>query len=56
MSISKEQQTMLDFGNRQIEIYPDTPQEITFLLTESGLMIEKMFETEFAVIFAAMKG
>ena len=56
LSVSKEQQTMLDFGNRKIEIYPDTPEEITFLLTESGLMIEKTFETEFAVIFAAMKG
>ncbi|MCL2776288.1 MAG: histidine phosphatase family protein [Oscillospiraceae bacterium] len=55
LSISKEQQTELDFGNRKIKIYPDTPKKITLLLTEAGLNISKQFETEFAVIFAAQK-
>jgi SAM-dependent methyltransferase len=55
LSISKEQQTILDFGNRQIEVYPDTPEEIATLLIGTGLTIEKQFETEFAVVFVAQK-
>jgi ubiquinone/menaquinone biosynthesis C-methylase UbiE len=55
LSISKEQQTMLDFGNRQFEVYPDKPENIISLLGEAGLTIEKQFETEFAVIFTARK-
>jgi hypothetical protein len=35
---------------------PDTPDNIASLLIESGLNIEKQFDTEFAVIFAARKG
>lgn len=56
LSIEKEQRTVLDFGTRKIELYPDTPEEIIALLIEAGLSIEKQFETEFAVVFAAMKG
>ena len=56
LSISKEQQTTLDFGDRQIEVYPDTAEEITSLLNKAGLIIEKQFETEYAVIFVSQKG
>jgi ubiquinone/menaquinone biosynthesis C-methylase UbiE len=56
LSISKDQQTSLDFGGRQIEVYPDTAEAIASLLVEAGLIIETQFETEFAVIFAARKG
>ncbi|MCL2532210.1 MAG: class I SAM-dependent methyltransferase [Oscillospiraceae bacterium] len=55
LSISKDQQTVIDFGNRQVEIYPDTPQEICSLLTLSGLNIEQRLETEFAVVIIAKK-
>ena len=55
LSIDKNQQNEIDFGTRKIKVYPDTPQEINPLLLESGLFIEKQFETEFAVLFAAMK-
>ena len=55
LSINKEQQTLLDFGNRQIEVYPDMPPKIVLLLTGAGLKIEKQFETEFAVIFTTLK-
>lgn len=55
LSIDKNQQTEIDYGSRQITIFPDTPEGTTAFITEAGLTIEKQFETEFAVIFAARK-
>ena len=55
LSISKSQQTEIDYGTRKVPVYPDTTEETMDLLTEAGLSIEKQFETEFAVIFAAVK-
>jgi len=55
LSIDKNQQTEIDYGTRKISVYPDKPDEINSLLTKAGLTIEKQFETEFAVIFAARK-
>lgn len=55
LSIDKNRQTEIDSGTRRITVYPDTPEEIRNLITEAGLNIEKQFETEFAVIFAAVK-
>ncbi|MDD4494839.1 MAG: class I SAM-dependent methyltransferase, partial [Eubacteriales bacterium] len=55
LSIDKNQQTEIDYGTRKISVYPDTPDEINSLLTKVGLIIEKQFETEFAVIFTARK-
>lgn len=56
LSISKNQQTIIDYRTRQVAVYPDTPEEIALLLNKAGLTIEKQFKTEFAVIFAARKG
>lgn len=56
LSIDKNQQTEIDYGTRKISAYPNTPDEINSLLTKAGLIIEKQFETEFAVIFTAGKG
>ena len=56
LSISKSQDKVLDLGNRQVPLYPALSDEITALLTKTGLVIEQQFETEFAVIFAARKG
>lgn len=56
LSIDKNRQTEIDYGNRKILVYPDKPEKILSLLTETGLTVEKQFETEFAVIFAAVKG
>jgi SAM-dependent methyltransferase len=56
LSLDKNQRTVLDYGVRQITVYPDTPEKIAALLTEAGLEIESQFETKFAVIFAARKG
>ena len=56
LSIDKNQQTEIDYGTRKISVYPDTPDEINSLLTKTRLIIEKKFETEFAVVFVARKG
>lgn len=55
LSISKSQQTEIDYGTRRIPVFPDKPKEISELLTKAGFIIEQQFETEFAVIFAAVK-
>ena len=55
LSISKDQQTSLECGDRQIEIYPDTAEAIASFLIEAGFIIETQFDTEFAVVFAAHK-
>jgi SAM-dependent methyltransferase/GNAT superfamily N-acetyltransferase len=56
LSVSKSQDRILEYGDRKIEIYPDTLEQIIALFADSGLTIEKQFETEFAVVFAARKG
>lgn len=55
LSIDKNQQTEIDFGNRKVAVYPDSPKEISRLISEAGLILERQFETEFAVIFVAQK-
>jgi ubiquinone/menaquinone biosynthesis C-methylase UbiE len=55
LSIDKNQQTEIDYGTRRIPVFPDTPKEIDELLTKAGFIIEQQIETEFAVIFAAVK-
>ncbi|MHB8964226.1 MAG: class I SAM-dependent methyltransferase [Saccharofermentanales bacterium] len=56
LSISKNQETIFDYGSRQIELYPDTPAETGERLANAGLTVERQFDTEFAVIFVAVKG
>jgi SAM-dependent methyltransferase/predicted phosphodiesterase len=56
LSIDKNQSEFIDMGNRKIKIYPDNPADICGYIEAAGLVLEKQFETEFAVIFAARKG
>ncbi|MDD4164450.1 MAG: GNAT family N-acetyltransferase [Eubacteriales bacterium] len=56
LSIDKNQQTDIDYGTRRIPVFPDRPEEVSELLTKAGFTIEQQFETEFAVIFTAVKG
>jgi len=56
LSISKDQETIFDYGSRQIELYPDTPAQTGEWLANAGLTVERQFDTEFAVIFVAVKG
>jgi len=55
LSIAKSQDEVLDFGDRKVKLYPDSPEEIGALLGEAGLEMERLFETELAVVFAAKK-
>ena len=55
LSISKCQDTILDYGNRKIGLFPDKTELTNNYIKNSGLTIERQFETEFAVIIAAVK-
>jgi len=37
LSIDNKQQTAIDYGNRQIIVYSDKPDEITALVIKTGL-------------------
>ncbi|MDR0819498.1 MAG: class I SAM-dependent methyltransferase [Oscillospiraceae bacterium] len=54
LSIDKNTTENIDYGDRSVDVYPDSAEEISALLSESGFTIEKQFETEFAVIFSAV--
>lgn len=53
LSIDKSRNTILDYGTRQLEIYPDTPEEIIGILKSQGFGNIEAHETEFAHIIAA---
>ncbi len=56
LSIDKNQQAEIDYGNRKIAVYPDIVKEIVALISEAGLNIENQFETAYAIIFVVLKG
>ena len=56
LSIDKNRKTEIDYGTRKIPVFPDNPEEIGSLLTKAGFTIEQQLETEFAVVFSAVKG
>jgi len=51
LSISNDLSGYIDYGTRKIEIYPDTPNEITLYLYKVGLKLVDTFYTEFATVF-----
>ncbi len=53
LSIDKNRNSRLDFGEYSIEIYPDDPEETLILLHKCGFADIKKRETEFAYIFIA---
>lgn len=55
LSIDKSQSDTIDYGTRKIKIYPDNKEDIVKYITQSGMSLIKVFETEFAEIFAAAK-
>ena len=55
LSIDKAQDTTLQYENRFVKTYPDTPECIIGLLQNSGFLVEKQLETEFAYLFSAKK-
>lgn len=56
LSLDKEHKgDVIDYGNRSLNIYPDTPQEIKQYLTNAGLTVVSEKEIEFATIIVAEK-
>ncbi len=53
LSIDKNQNSILDFGARQVKIYPDNPEEIIRLLTKCGFQKIEKYEIEFSYLLKA---
>ena len=55
LSIEKSQATLLEYGKRKIEIYPDNPDRISKYMEAAGLTKIEQKETEFAYILIGEK-
>ena len=55
LSTDKNQDKFIDIGLNEIEVYPDTQEEIMQCINNSGLKLIEHYETEFANIFVCKK-
>ena len=55
LSTDKNQDQFIDIGTNKIEVYPDTPEEITQCINISGMDLLEHYETEFANVFVCKK-
>ena len=55
LSIDKNQNEYIDYGDRKIKIYPDNPDDTKGYFTNSGLTLLDCIETEFAYILVGLK-
>ena len=55
LSSDKSQNKYLNYGNRKIKLYPDTPEKIKKYINSAGLSLIKEQEIEFATIFVCEK-
>ena len=55
LALDKSREEYIDFGSRKIKIYPDTPENIIFLLKERGFTGIRQRETEFSYVVSAKK-
>lgn len=55
LSIDKNQSEYIEISDRKVRIFPDDPDDICKYIILAKLMLEKQFETEFAVVFVARK-
>lgn len=55
LSIDKSQNTLLDIGTSKIEIYPDTPDDMTLFLQNAGFKNIEQIEIELGFIVSADK-
>ncbi len=53
LSVDKNQSDNIDYGTRKIKIYPDNKEDIVKYITQSGMNLMKVFETDFAFVFVA---
>ena len=55
LSIDKNQSEYIDMGTRKVRIYPDTPDQITRLISQSTMQTESVLETNNAYIIVGRK-
>lgn len=55
LSIDKNQNEHINYGDRKIKIYPDNPDDTKEYFINSGLTLLDCLETEFAYIFVDLK-
>ena len=53
LSVDKSQSDTIEYGTRKIKIYPDNKEDIVKYITQSGMNLMKVFETDFAFVFIA---
>ena len=53
LSVDKNQSDTIDYGTRKIKIHPDRKEDIAEYITQSGMNLMKVFETDFAFAFIA---
>ena len=53
ISIDKDQSGVIDYGTRQVRVYPDTPEALEAAFRKAGLTIGERKETPFAWIITA---
>ncbi len=53
LSIDKNQEQWIDYGNRKIQVFPDGQETTAEYLTRAGMKILNQYETKFAHIFVA---
>ncbi len=55
LSVSKDRSDFIDYGTRRLRVFPDSPENITLQIQNSGLILLKTIETENAYIFVSGK-
>lgn len=55
ISIDKNQNEIIEYGSRNVHVYPDNPESFCGYINAAQLKLEKQFETEFANVFVAVK-
>ncbi len=53
LSLDKNQNNILNYGTRQVKIYPDDPEEIISILTNCGFHKIEKYEIEFSYLIKA---
>lgn len=55
LSIDKNQNECIDYGDRKLKIYPDNPDDTKAYFMNSGLTLLNCIETEFAYFFVGLR-
>ena len=55
LSLDKNQSEWIDYGNRRIRVYPDTPERVIALAEQAGLKTKRTVEIENAHIVTLVK-